>query len=143
MIPSSDIGSVSPADPAATEPHPANWREALMALIASRVALIQLESKDAARATAKRGVMLLAIIGCVFFGWLLLLAGGVAIVANALCWPWSWVAISLASIHLIAALILAKLISKSGNPPFPVTRAEFLKDRQWIENFQNNKKSND
>ncbi len=111
-----------------------------MALIASRVALIQLESKDATRAGAKKAGMLLAVIGCVCFAWLLLLAGGVSLIATILHWPWSWVAIGLAMLHLVIAVILAKLATTPGSSSFPVTRAEFQKDREWIENFQKAKK---
>lgn len=114
-----------------------------MALIASRVALIQLESKDAAKSGAKRAIYLLVVIGCVFFAWLLLLAGGVSLLANTMDWPWSRVAIVLAIFHLLVAIIFAKLAEASGRPTFPHTRAEFQKDREWIENFQTTRKSND
>lgn len=113
-----------------------------MDLVASRIALIQLESKDAARDGAKRAIALLIVVGCVFFGWILLLAGGVSLLADATGWPWGWVAIGLAGLHLVTALILAKFAKPSGTPAFPVTRAEFRKDRQWIENFKTNRNSN-
>ncbi|MEO5916475.1 MAG: phage holin family protein [Luteolibacter sp.] len=114
-----------------------------MGLIASRVALIQLESKDAARDGAKRAGLFLAVVGCVFFAWTLLLAGGVSLIASSTGWPWAWVAIGVAVFHLLLAVIFAKLAKPSGNPAFPHTRAEFQKDREWIENFQKAKKSND
>lgn len=113
-----------------------------MGLIASRVALIQLESKDVARDGAKRATMLLAVVGLVFFGWILLLAGGVALLSTATGWPWSWVAVGLALIHLLLAAVFAKLAKPSEKPSFPFTRAEFQKDREWIENFQKTSRSN-
>ena len=112
-----------------------------MGLIASRVALIQLESKDVARDGARRAVMLLGVIGFVFFGWTLLLAGIVALLSTATGWSWSWVAIGLAIIHLLLAAIFAKLAKPSGRQAFPFTRAEFEKDREWIENFQKTSRS--
>ena len=112
-----------------------------MGLIASRVALIQLESKDVARDGARRAGMLLGVIGFVFFGWTLLLAGMVALLSTATGWPWSWVAIGLAILHLLLAVVFAKLAKPSGKPAFPFTRAEFEKDREWIENFQKTSKS--
>ena len=144
MSSSSDMGPAATAGPAesASGGHPVGWREALMGLIASRVALIQLESKDVARDGAKRALLLLAVVGCVFFGWILLLAGAVALLASATGWPWSWVAIGLALTHLLLALILAKIAKPSQKPAFPYTRAEFQKDREWIENFQKTSKSN-
>lgn len=114
-----------------------------MGLIASRVALIQLESQEVARDGAKRAVVLLAVVGLIFFGWTLLLAGGVALLAAALGWPWSWVALGMALLHLLLAAIFAKLAKPSKKPTFPFTRAEFQKDREWIENFQKTNRSND
>ncbi len=114
-----------------------------MALIASRVTLIQLESKEAATAGAQRGIYLIAAICAVFFAWALLIAGLVAILSEAIEKPWSWVAIGFAILHLLAGFILVKLAKPSGAPAFPITRAEFQKDREWIENFKQNQKSND
>jgi uncharacterized membrane protein YqjE len=114
-----------------------------MSLIASRVALIQLESKDAGKETAKRASLIGGAIGCLFFTWALLLVGGVAAIAEATKYPWHWIAMGFALLHLIAALILFRLAKPSGKPAFPATRAEFQKDREWIENFQKTKKSND
>jgi len=113
-----------------------------VALVSSRIELIQLESKDAAKDGARRAVMLLIAIGCLFFGWVLLLAGSVAWIAAAAGWAWYWVALGLATIHLILAYILVKLAKPAGNPTFPHTRAEFQKDREWIKNFQKASKSN-
>ncbi len=113
-----------------------------MGLIAARVALVQLESKEIAKDGAKRASLLLAAVGLVFFGWTLLLAGVVALLATATGWPWSWVAIGLAILHLLLAFVFAKLAKPSEKPSFPFTRAEFQKDREWIENFQKTSKSN-
>ena len=52
------------------------------------------------------------------------------------------VAIGLAILHLLLAVVFAKLAKPSGKPAFPFTRAEFEKDREWIENFQKTSKSN-
>lgn len=122
---------------------PSNWREALLTLIASRVSLIQLESKEAAKDGARRAISMLAVVICAFFAWALLLAGGVAAISNATGWPWYWIAIAAAGIHLAAAFILASAAKKPATPAFPVTLAEFQKDREWIENFQKTRKSND
>lgn len=114
-----------------------------MSLIASRIALIQLESKDAGKETAKRASLIGAAIGCLFFAWTLLLAGGVAAIAQAANFPWYWIAMGFALLHLVVAFILFRLAQPSGKPAFPITRAEFQKDREWIENFQKIKKSSD
>jgi len=120
---------------------PANWREALLALISSRVALIEWESKEAAKNAARRATLLGALVFCVWFMWALLLAGGIAGLAQLSGWPWYWIAIAAGLIHMGAAILLARAAKAPPPPAFPVTRAEFQKDREWIENFQKTRKS--
>ncbi len=124
-------------------PPPAGKWDAVMALIQARVALVRLEAKDAASVGARRAVMVLLAIGCVFFGWCLLLAGIVAGIAALAGWPWYGVAIAVAALHIILAVILVKLAKSSASPTFTHTRAEFLKDREWLKNFQKTSNSND
>lgn len=114
-----------------------------MALIASRIALIELESKDAIKQGARSAIMIVAAVICAVFAWALLLAGGISLIAVAADWPWYWVALGAAALHLLAGFILVKLAKPSPGTAFPVTRSEFNKDRQWIENFHPTKKSND
>jgi uncharacterized membrane protein YqjE len=125
------------------EDSPANWAEALMALIASRIALIRIEARESAKSGVRRVLGLLAAVLCLFFTWILLLAGGIGAIAAASGWPWYWLAITAAGIHLLAAILLAKACKKPVAPAFPITLAEFQKDREWIENIQNRHKSND
>ena len=120
---------------------PANWRVALMDLIASRLALIQLESKDLVRQGIRHVICLVAACFCLFFTWALGVAGLVALIAHAAGWPWHWVALAAAGLHLLSAVILAQLAKPAGVSAFPVTRSEFQKDREWIENLQKTKKS--
>ena len=148
MSSSSDIVPAPPEEAAQPEsqpqdPLPANWREALMSLVATRLTLIELEAKDAAKQTARRGSSLAAAVGCIVFAWALLLAGGVSIIAKSADLPWDQVAIGAAVLHLLGGIILARLARPSAATAFPITRAEFQKDREWIEKFQKTKKSND
>jgi hypothetical protein len=140
MNPSPEIGMPPTRPNVGTKPSqkdqaPANWREAIMSLIASRIALIQLESKGAGKEAAKRASLIGGAVGCLFFTWALLLAGGVVAIAEATNYPWHWIAMGAALLH--------RLARPSGKPAFPITRAEFQKDREWIETFQTTKKSND
>lgn len=114
-----------------------------MALIASRITLIQLEAKDASKQTARRVSLVSAACGCAIFSWALLLAGGISWVSEATGWPWNRVATGASALHLLAAIILAKAAKSPMEATFPVTRAEFQKDREWIEKFQKPSKSND
>ncbi len=114
-----------------------------MSLIATRLALVELEAKEAGKEAARRGSSLAAAVGCIVFAWALLLAGGISWIAKSTDCPWDQVAIGVAVLHILAGIILARLAKPSAHTAFPVTRAEFQKDREWIENFQKNKKSND
>lgn len=121
---------------------PENWSEALMTLVASRIALIQLEARETARHGGKRAVCVIVAALCLFFAWILLLAGGIAAISSASGWPWHWLAIAAAAVHVLVAVFLARNFSKPSEPAFPLTRAEFQKDREWIENLQKTPKSN-
>ena len=120
---------------------PVNWREALLTLIASRVSLIELESKEAAKDAARRLIFIVAAVCCLFFMWALLLAGGIAALATALDWSWYWIAMGAGAIHIVAAVWLARAAMAKTGSAFPVTRSEFQKDRTWIENLQKPRKS--
>lgn len=119
---------------------PANWREALTTLIATRVALIQHEARESARSGAKRFARLIAAVLCLFFTWALVLVGGVAALCATTGWPWHWVTLAAAALHLLAAFLLLSG-SKPAGPSFPLTRAEFQKDREWFENLHHKPKS--
>lgn len=114
-----------------------------MDLIATRFALIELESKDAAKDGARRAALIAAASGCALFAWALLLAGGIPLIAGACGCSWSLVALGAAVLHLVAGIILVSLAKPSAGASFPITRAEFQKDREWIQNFHTTRKSND
>lgn len=135
--------SGTPGERAAAElDSPSTWAEALMALIAARVALIQIEARVSATAGLKRLLSAVAAILCIFFAWILLVAGGIGTISALSGWSWHWLALAAAGIHLLGAVILVKRLKQPTEPSFPITRAEFQKDREWIENIQNKHKSN-
>ncbi len=139
-LPSGRIPEV--ATNSASEPC-SNWREALLTLLASRISLIQLESKDASRSVIRMIALIVAAALCVVFAWALSIAGIVALISTSTQWPWHWVAMAAGGIHLLAGILLANMSKPSEGSAYPITRAEFQKDREWIENFQKARKSND
>ena len=128
------------AEPQWDRKQPENWQDAMLALFSSRIALMRLEAKDAAKGATRRIASLVIMILCAFFTWALLLAGGIAGIAAASGWPWYGLALAAAAVHLIVAAILAGIAKAPANPAFPVTRAEFEKDREWIEKLKKTRK---
>lgn len=124
------------------EPGTDNWRQALMTLVASRIALFRLEARQTARQNAARMARIAAAVICLLLAWALLVTGGIGLIASTTGWPWHWLAMAAAAIHLVTGLILIGSSSGASTPAFPMTRAEFQKDREWIENIQKNPKSN-
>ncbi len=104
---------------------------------------MRLESQDTVGRLAQSASRIAAAVACVVFTWALVLVGGVSLLAESTGWPWNRIALGAAGLHLIAGIILARSAKSPAAPAFPVTRAEFQKDLEWIENFQKNKKSND
>ena len=120
---------------------PSTWIEALLAIISTRADLIRLEAKDAARQGSNKVARIIAAVLCITFGWSLLLAGGIGALSHLAGWPWFWTALAIGAMHIVGAVILLR--KSSGHAPlFPVTRAEFQRDREWIENLQKHPKSN-
>lgn len=116
--------------------HPAGWRESLAVMISSRIEIFQIELQQAVRDRSRSFVALAAAALCIFFTWALLLAGGIAALAVAAGWPWHLITLVTAAGHLLAAFALVQSAKKPKAPSFPVTQAEFQKDREWIENLQ-------
>lgn len=112
-----------------------------MTLIAARVSLIELESRALARSAVKRLFQGVVAIVCGFFGWALLMTGLIAMLARSQGWPWPWLVMAAAFAHLLVAWVLLKRAARPAPRAFPATRAEFQKDRAWIETFQKTPKS--
>lgn len=122
---------------------PPDWSEAMLNLVSARIELIQLESREAARTATRKAIMTGAGIGLIFFGWLLALAGIIGMIAHGAQIGWHWIAIIAALLHIIPAWLLLRTAKSTPTPSFPFTRAEFIKDRQWLQNLRQSKKSND
>jgi uncharacterized membrane protein YqjE len=117
---------------------PESWKDALACLVSSRISIIQAESKDAAALGARKALFVAVAAFCALFTWILILAGAVGAISSATAWIWYHVAFAAAGLHLLIA-VFALLAAKSKSAPsFPITRAEFEKDREWLN--QLNKK---
>jgi len=111
---------------------PESWTDALACLVSSRISIIQAESKDAAATGARKAVLVVVAALCVLFTWILVLAGAVGAISSATAWTWYHVAFAAAGLHLLIAVIAVLIVKSKSAPPFPITRAEFEKDREWL-----------
>lgn len=129
----------APAENAETPPK--SGIHAAFGLMESRAAIVSIEAKQALGAALARGALLFAALLGVVGAWALALAGAIGAIASATGWEWFHVALAAAGLHLLFALT-ALLIAKSRkSEPFPVTRAEFEKDREWLTQLKNRNNS--
>jgi len=143
MNDSPDMASANAPD-APTEPRSAatGWSEALGVLLRSRLALIQLEASSAARQAGQLAARIAAAAIALVAAWALLVAGCIGALAAATSWPWYWLALAAAGAHALAAGLCLLLVKAVTTPAFPVTYAEFLKDREWLATLKTPRKSN-
>ncbi len=126
-------------DPTADDEAPMNWREAAGRLVCARIDIIQIELADVLRTGSRKAILLGVAVFALLATWILALAGGIGAVGAANDWPWYWVALGAAGLHLLAAVACALFASRKGPEAFPFTRAEFQKDRECIERKKSRK----
>ncbi len=133
-------GSAPSDDPRITENRVAggkdadrgNWVEAIFGLIESRASIITLEAKDAFGTGVSKLIPLVVCLFCVFLAWALTVTAAIGCLAAATEWKWHQITFAMAGLHVLIA-VAALLVAKKRKPaPFPVTRAEFEKDREWL-----------
>jgi len=132
----------APAEHRAEASAATGWSDALGALISSRLALMQLESSAAARMAGQLAARIAAAALALICAWALLLTGGIAALAAATSCPWYWLALVAAVGHALGAGLCLQLARAGYRPAFPVTRAEFIKDREWLATLKSPRKSN-
>ncbi len=113
-----------------------NWVEAILCLVESRASIISIESKDALKSASAKFIPLAVCLFCILAAWVFAIAAVIGYLAAATVWKWYQITFAIAGLHLVIAL-LALLIAKKSKPaPFPVTRSEFKKDREWLNHLQ-------
>jgi len=114
-----------------------NWSDAIVALIESRAAIVSLEAKDALGSALAKLIPLALCLFCVFAAWALTVAATIGCLTAATDWEWHQITFSMAGLHILIAVV-ALLFARAKKPaPFPVTRSEFEKDREWLIHLKN------
>lgn len=129
------------------------FRRRLDEHLKARAELLSIETREAGSFVARKGLLGLAALVLVFFAYALLLAAAVSLCGQWLehAWPgacrgrgWQFAAIAAALLHLLLAfLLVTRLKRKPVHPFFEYTRAEFRKDRQWLQKNHSRNKNGD
>ena len=134
--------SGSPRDPSGDEGEESSFREGLEEHLKARVELLAIEAREASTFAARKGVLGFVIGAFAFFSYALLLTSAVSLLGSWLerSWPdtfdgigWQMVALFAGVLHFLLAFILFKILKRKPDQAlFEYTRAEFQKDRQWL-----------
>ncbi len=123
------------------ESQPASsWRESAVEFVSARVELLSLETREASQQAARKGALAAWIAGCAVIAWMAAVAGLIGWVASSKAGiPWYFVAFGAAMLHLLLAGIAVLALRRPGPPAFPLSKAELLKDREWLINLKDPK----
>jgi len=114
-------------------PPSVDWRQALGELFTTRAELIRLESLAAAKGVVSKVIWGAALGVAALFCWLLLLAGGIGLLAKTTGVDWTYLALAAAGLHLLVALVAYAKMRRPAPANFPHTKAEFQRDREWLK----------
>jgi hypothetical protein len=109
-----------------------SWRESAVEFVSARMELLALEAREAGQMAARRGVMAAVIAGCAMTAWLTGVAGLIGWIAAAGKFPWHFAALGAAVLHAVVAGFIVLALRKPAPPAFPLSKAELLKDREWL-----------
>ena len=120
------------------------FREGLSDHLRARAELLALEASEAGELITRKGILGLAAISLLLFGYALVLGAGISLLGR---WTaketgeaigWELPAFLIGIIHLIASVpLLRKLKRKPEEALFKYTRAEFKKDHAWLDQDKN------
>lgn len=100
----------------------------------ARGRLLQIEAQEAG--TKFTSIIMLAVVlsGCLLCGWMLALPALVWLIAQYQGWPWHFVALGAAGLHLLLGFIfLLMLLSRLRRlRVFEETFHQFQRDREWL-----------
>ena len=94
-----------------------------------------MEGREAAGEAARVLLLAGAVLFAGVFGWLFACFAVVFLMAKAMGENgWIWASLVMAAVHFIGAAVLGFVLrARGGKAFFPLTTAEFQKDRAWLE----------
>ena len=123
------------ADSAGVVRHLRSFFAACAQYAAARLRLASAEGKDAAAQAGKVLILAGSALFVGVFGWLFMCLAAVFLLAKAMGeYGWVWASLIMAAVHFIVAIALGfALKARGGKSFFPLTTAEFQKDRERLE----------
>lgn len=137
------MSELPPTSDDSSPPDLHSWQSALAEFVSTRLELIRLESQEAAQVAKKRTSLTIILAVVASTAWLSFIAGIIGLASHySSSITWWMAALAAAAIHAIVAGIFLSKLKKPTPPLFTITRSEFQKDRQWMQNLKT-PKSND
>jgi uncharacterized membrane protein YqjE len=101
----------------------------------ARLRLASMEGREAAGEAGKVLLLAGAALFVGVFGWLFVCLAVVFLMAKAMGENgWIWASLIMAAVHFVVAAVLGYVLRQRGGKAFfPLTTAEFQKDRDWLE----------
>ena len=100
----------------------------------ARGRLLQIEAQEAGTKFTSIIVLAVVLSGCLLCGWMLAMPALVWLIAQSQGWPWHFVALGAAGLHLLLGFIfLLMLLSRLRRlRVFEETFYQFQRDREWL-----------
>jgi uncharacterized membrane protein YqjE len=116
-------------------------RDSIQASIASflrylelRLQLLGLEAREAGLYLLIMSLLLVSMLVCFAGGLLLLIVFLLYLMTLILHWAWGWCVLALAAALFLTSIVIGIIFRfRLTRALFPVTLAEFRKDRQWLK----------
>ncbi|MEM8954340.1 MAG: phage holin family protein [Verrucomicrobiota bacterium] len=110
-----------------------SFLESILAYVQARSQLLKLESKEASAAITLKVFLFLSATTCLTLAYALAIVAAISLVSQATTYPWQYVSLAAAGLHVLVAVILI-LVAKAPfrRGLFRHTLNEIEKDRQWL-----------
>jgi uncharacterized membrane protein YqjE len=110
------------------------WIACFLRYLELRLQLLGLEARESGLHLLIMSLLLVSTLVCFEGCFLLLIAFLLYLMTLILHWGWGWCALALAAVLFLSSIVIGIIFRfKLTKALFPVTLAEFRKDRQWLK----------
>jgi uncharacterized membrane protein YqjE len=110
------------------------WIASFVCYLELRLQLLGLEAREAGLHLLILSLLLVSMLVCFAGCLLLLIVFLLYLTMLILHWAWGWCALALAAVLFLTSIVIAIIFRfRLTRALFPVTLAEFQKDRQWLK----------